>query len=231
MTAFDLLTPGEWKCLAHAERRWLANGRQPVPARDLPGIDLLGEALMLKGYLTRHGERTQEAGVRWELTTGGRERLQEAMDELAAHDALRLLNVPLQPAQERPEGVVAPYASTEEAFRAGVAEGQAHDVTERGEQVLGVDFAVPGYGTIGDRYPRWQDAVDAAQRTIKRHTYQGQKVRTDADDYHPKRHFQADAGLEVYTRAFVHMRVTTPISDSVSRTWEVFYDGSAEALS
>ena len=104
MTAFDLLSPSEWKCLAHAERRWLANGREPVPAHSLPGIDLLGEGLMLKGYLVRHGERgIPAASVRWELTTGGRERLQEAMDELAAHDALRLLNVPLQPAQERPE--------------------------------------------------------------------------------------------------------------------------------
>ena len=102
---------------------------------------------------------------------------------------------------------------------------------EPGEAVLGVDFAVPVHATIGDRYPAWQDAVDAAQRTIKRYTYQGQRVRTDASDYHPKRHFQAEAGLEIYTRAFVHMRVTTETSDSVARTWEVFFDGSAEARS
>lgn len=209
MTVFDLLSPSEWKCLAHAERRWLANGRQPVPAQSLPGIDLLGEDLMLKGYLVKHGERILAPGVRWELTESGRERLQEAMDELAAHDALRLLNVPLEPAQ----GYAPPILS------------------EPAEPVTGVDFAVPVHAMIGDRYPAWQDAVDAAQRTVKRHTYQGQKVRTDAPDYHPRRHFQTEAGLEVYTRAFVHMRVTTETSDSVARTWEVFFDGSAEARS
>lgn len=103
MTAFDLLTPAEWKCLAHVERAWLANGREPVPGRELPGIVLCGQDLLAKGYLVKHGQGTM-MGAGWALTDGGRERLQEAMDELAAHDALRLLNVPLEPAQERPEG-------------------------------------------------------------------------------------------------------------------------------
>lgn len=209
MTVFDFLSPSEWKCLAHAERRWLANGRQPVPAQSLPGIDLLGEDLMLKGYLVKHGEPILAPGVRWELTESGRERLQEAEDELSAHDAIRKLSAP----QERPQR------------RAVVA------LAEPGELVLGVDFAVPVHATIGDRFALWQDAVDAAQRTVKRHTYQGQTVRTDAPDYHPRRHFQTEAGLEVYTRAFVHMRVRTETSDSVARTWEVFFDGTAEALS
>ena len=204
MNELDILAPAEWRLLASIEGAWRTALGQAVT---VPSSSLhLAEGLTLRGFLAKHGEGSR---VRYSLTDPGREHLQAAEDELSAHDAIRELSAP----QERPQR------------RAVVA------LAEPGELVLRVDFAVPAHASIGDRFPQWQDAVDAAQRTIKRHTYQGQTVRTDAPDYHPRRHFQTEAGLEVYTRAFVHMRVLTTASDSVARTWEVFFDGTAEALS
>jgi len=106
------------------------------------------------------------------------------------------------------------------------------------EQVERVDFAVPGGGTIGPRFPSWQEAVDHAGAAIERFEYPGQQVREDAPGFHPRRYFQEGGTLVVYSRAFVHMRVTTrpldrdasPISstDGVACTWEVFRDGAVE---
>jgi putative endonuclease len=110
--------------------------------------------------------------------------------------------------------------------------------TRQAEIVEQVDFAVPAGGTIGPRFPSWREAVDHARGTIQRHEYRGQVIRRDVPDFHPRRHFQEDDTLVVYTRAFVHMRVTTrplncagsPISstDGVACTWEVFRDGTVE---
>lgn len=101
-----------------------------------------------------------------------------------------------------------------------------------------VDFAVPAGGTIGPRFPFWREAVDHARGRIQRHEYRGRVIRRDSPDFHPRRHFQEDNTLVVYSRAFVHIRVTTrplnragrPISrtDGVACTWEVFRAGAVE---
>jgi putative endonuclease len=109
------------------------------------------------------------------------------------------------------------------------------------EQVERVDFAVPGGGTIGPRFPSWQEAVDHARAAIERFEYPGQQVREDAPGFHPRRYFQEGGTLVVYSRAFVHMRaVTTPVQDrpggaakhgrcdGVVCAWEVFRDGTVE---
>jgi len=113
---------------------------------------------------------------------------------------------------------------------------------QAGIQVTGVDFAVPMvHGTIGDRYPSWGEAVEAARASIKRFEYKGHVVRPGSADFHPRRHFQEFDTLVIYSRAFVHMRVTEPVQarpesmvrsgqDRVAATWEVFHDGTAEEM-
>ena len=110
------------------------------------------------------------------------------------------------------------------------------------EQVERVDFAVPGGGTIGPRFPSWQEAVDHARAAIERFEYPGQHLDEGTPGFHPRRHAQEGGTLVVYSRAFVHMRaVTTPVQDrpggaakprrcdGVACTWEVFRDGTVEA--
>jgi hypothetical protein len=107
--------------------------------------------------------------------------------------------------------------------------------------VSAVDFAVPDHATIGPRFPSWGEAVAHARGTIQRFEYRGQRVRPDSPDYHPRRCFQEGSTLVVYSRAFVHMRVTEPVQDrpgssqqsgqdGVAATWEVFLDGTTEVL-
>jgi hypothetical protein len=97
-----------------------------------------------------------------------------------------------------------------------------------------VDFAAPSVsGTIGRRFADWRDAVNHARGTIFRHEYKGQLINKAAPEFHPRRYFQEDDVLVVYTRAFVHMRVTTDRAggggeDGVQFTWEVFRDGTVE---
>ena len=107
--------------------------------------------------------------------------------------------------------------------------------------VTKVDFAVPTHATIGPRFPSWQEAVKHARTLIERLEYRGQVVRKDQPDYHPRRCFQEEDTLVVYTRSFVHRRVTEPVqdrpgqtrsgTDRVAHTWEVFRDGAVEAQS
>lgn len=108
----------------------------------------------------------------------------------------------------------------------------------QGTKVELVDFAVPCGGTIGPRFPSWQEAVDYARGTIKRTEYRGQVIRPDLPGFHPRRDFQEGDMLVTYSRAFVHMRVTEPVqdrpgvqrsgTDRVALTWEVFRDGTVE---
>jgi hypothetical protein len=111
----------------------------------------------------------------------------------------------------------------------------------RPETVRSVDFAVPATGTIGERFPSWQQAVDRARETIERIEYRSQRAREDSPDFHPRRFTQDGNTLVVDTRAFVHMRVVKPTrrrpggvpqygSDEVAFTWEVFHDGTVETL-
>lgn len=104
-----------------------------------------------------------------------------------------------------------------------------------------VDFAVPTHYTIGKRFPTWEEAVSHARATISGIEYPGQKVNPDALYYHPKRYVQEGDVLVNYSRAFVHMRVVEPVqeregsrvksgSDAVVMSWEVFQDGSVEAI-
>jgi len=103
-----------------------------------------------------------------------------------------------------------------------------------------VDFAVPcPAGTIGPRFPSWQQAVDHARGTITRFEYRGHLIRRDVPGYHPRRYVQEEDTLVVYSRAFVHLRVVEPVQerpgsavpsgmDGVAFTWEVFRDGTVE---
>lgn len=107
-------------------------------------------------------------------------------------------------------------------------------------RVTQVDFAVPAGAAIGERFDSWSAAVDFAGDSIQRFTFKGQTVQADAPDYHPKRYFQEGDTLVVYSRAFVQMRVAEPIqdrangirdgSDHVAMTWEVFSNGTIEAV-
>ena len=113
--------------------------------------------------------------------------------------------------------------------------------TRQAVQVERVDFAVPyPAGTIGPRFATWQQAVDHARERIERFEYRGQVIRRDVPWFHPRRYFQEDDTLVVYSRAFVHMRVVEPVQerpgsavrsgmDGVAMTWEVFRDGAVEA--
>jgi len=107
--------------------------------------------------------------------------------------------------------------------------------------VSAVDFAVPDHATIGPRFPSWGEAVDHARETIRRFEYRGQRARPHSPDYHPRRCFQEGDTLVVFSRAFVHMRVTEPVQDrpgssqqsgqdGVAMAWEVFQDGTTEVL-
>lgn len=108
-------------------------------------------------------------------------------------------------------------------------------------QVTAVDFAVPTDYTIGPRFPTWREAVEDARSKIHRLEYRDQTIKPDAPEFHPRRYFQEGNTLVVYTRSFVQMRVTEPIQDrpdggephgldDVRMSWEVFHDGTVEAM-
>jgi hypothetical protein len=108
-------------------------------------------------------------------------------------------------------------------------------------EVTAVDFAVPGHYDIGPRFTSWTEAVDHARSKIIAHRYAGQKLRPDVPGFHPKRNVQDGDAVIGYSRAFVQMRVVEPIqergdgagpcgSDGVVMTWEVFNDGTVEAV-
>jgi len=106
--------------------------------------------------------------------------------------------------------------------------------------VSAVYFTVPSGASIGPGFSGWGEAVAHARGTIERFEYRGQVIRPDAPDFHPRRCFQEGDTLVTYSRAFVQMRVTEPVQarpsgpqsgqDGVAATWEVFRDGTAEAL-
>jgi hypothetical protein len=111
----------------------------------------------------------------------------------------------------------------------------------RGVIVTDVDFAVPTHATIGPRFASWKEAVAHARGTIQRFEYRGGVIRKDSPDYHPRRHFQEEDTLVVYSRAFVQMRIVEPIQDrrgsevqsgkdGVALSWEVFQDGTVEQM-
>lgn len=106
--------------------------------------------------------------------------------------------------------------------------------------VTRVEFAVPSDALIGPRFPSWAEAVGYARRKISRLEYPGQVMNKKSPEYHPRRVFQEEDVLVVYTRAFVQMRVVEPVQarsgsavrsglDGVAMSWEVFHDGTVEA--
>lgn len=114
-------------------------------------------------------------------------------------------------------------------------------MTAQHTMITAVDFAVPTDYTIGPRFPTWAEAVERARQKIQRFEYKGQKIRPDSVDFHSRRHFQEGDTLVTHSRAFVQMRITEPIQeragsevrsgqDGVAASWEVFHDGTVEAL-
>jgi hypothetical protein len=107
-------------------------------------------------------------------------------------------------------------------------------------RVTGVDFEVAAHAVIGPRFLSWAEAVEYARRKISRMEYRGQLINKASLEYHPRRHFQEEDTLVIYTRSFVNMRVVEPVQardgggpesgqDGVAMTWEVFHDGAVEA--
>ena len=88
--------------------------------------------------------------------------------------------------------------------------------------VTAVDFAVPTNYGIGDRFPSFAEAVEAARATIECFTYPGQG--------------KDGADAVRYSRAFIHMRQVEPVQDrpgavrsgcdGILARWEVFVDGT-----
>lgn len=103
-----------------------------------------------------------------------------------------------------------------------------------------VYFTVPAHYSEGEPLDSWTEAVLRARAAIECIEYPAQRLDTAADAYHPRRCFQEGNTLVVYTRQFVHMRVTEPVqdrgdktrsgSDHVVATWEVFHDGTVEEV-
>lgn len=103
-----------------------------------------------------------------------------------------------------------------------------------------VYFTVPTHYTEGTPLESWAEAVARARCGIQRIEYPAQHVNKNSDGYHPLRHVQEGDTLVVYTRRFVDMRVTEPVqdrgdkirsgSDHVEARWEVFHDGTVEAV-
>lgn len=108
-----------------------------------------------------------------------------------------------------------------------------------GIQVTAVMFSPTKYGETATLCASWKEASELAREMIVRAAYKGHVIRRDEPGFHPRRYFQEDDTLVVYSRAFVQMRVVEPVQDrpgsavrsgldGVACSWEVFHDGTAE---
>ena len=93
-----------------------------------------------------------------------------------------------------------------------------------------VDFAVPGAGAIGERFPTWEEAAAHARSKIQRFEYPGQAVNENSHDYHPRRRFKEGGTLVVCTRVFARIPIAGPAGDYPLSRWEIFRDGPAETM-